>query len=56
MNRSTVPFVAPEYELVTEKGILERFAKYTVSGVSSISFPFECFPGIVFFRSEMYPL
>lgn len=35
MNRSTVPFVAPEYELVTEKGILERFAKYTVSGVES---------------------
>ena len=28
-----MPFVAPEYELVTEKGILERFAKYTVSGV-----------------------
>lgn len=33
MNRSTVPFVAPEYESVAEKGILERFAKYTVSGV-----------------------
>lgn len=33
MNRFTVPFVAPEYELVTEKGILERFTKYTVSGV-----------------------
>lgn len=45
MNRSTVPFVAPEYELVTEKGILERFAKYTVSGVEYIFFPFERFPG-----------
>lgn len=51
MNRSTVPFVAPEYELVTEKGILERFTKYTVSGRCGAVFPFllNAFRGIVFF-------
>ena len=34
-----MPVVAPKYGLVTGKGLLGRFAKYTLTALSSVSFP-----------------
>ena len=44
-NRLRMPVVAPKYGLVTGKALLGRFAKYTLTGFPSVSFPF-----VLFFR------